>query len=142
MLLFDFHIRMMRGSRAAGIKLPPPPVPRRSHSFNRQTLRSRRDQLYSPGNMPTFGPKTTTDEVIAEFGDRMRGKNSELVPESISFCARYAPSCSSMVRTMRHHQVIITGVSIDSIGYEVVRVLAPLVNLIVIVGRSEERCAA
>ncbi|KAJ7198852.1 hypothetical protein GGX14DRAFT_665445 [Mycena pura] len=60
--------------------------------------------------MPTFGPASTAEEVARAFADEIKGKN-----------------------------VLITGTSIDGLGFETARVLAKYANLVVITGYNVER---
>ncbi|KAF8315434.1 NAD(P)-binding protein [Clavulina sp. PMI_390] len=71
------------------------------------------DPLSSPprSNMTSpFGPQTTCDEVAKVFAQDIKGKN-----------------------------VVVTGVSLGSLGAEVVRVLAPLAGVIWVCGRNQQR---
>ncbi|KAF7348073.1 Short-chain dehydrogenase/reductase family protein [Mycena sanguinolenta] len=61
-------------------------------------------------SLPTFTPTTTAEEVAAAFADQIQGRN-----------------------------VLITGPSIDGLGFEVARVLAKYANLVVIAGYNAER---
>ncbi|KAJ6453155.1 NAD-P-binding protein [Mycena sanguinolenta] len=61
-------------------------------------------------SLPTFTPTTSAEEVATVFADQIRGKN-----------------------------VLITGTSIDGIGFEAARVLAKYANLVIITGYSAER---
>ncbi|KAJ6474448.1 NAD-P-binding protein [Mycena vitilis] len=60
--------------------------------------------------LPTFTTSTTAEEVATTFADQIRGKN-----------------------------VLITGTSINGIGFETARVLAKYANLVVITGYNTER---
>ncbi|KAJ7059679.1 hypothetical protein C8F01DRAFT_1059067 [Mycena amicta] len=59
---------------------------------------------------PTFSSTTTAEEVAKAFADVVRGKN-----------------------------VLITGTSLNGVGYEAARVIAEFANLVVITGYNEER---
>ncbi|KAF7364716.1 Short-chain dehydrogenase/reductase family protein [Mycena venus] len=61
-------------------------------------------------SLPTFTPSTTADDVAATFAEQIRGKN-----------------------------VLITGTSINGIGFEAARVLAKYANLVIITGYNSER---
>ncbi|KAJ6453144.1 hypothetical protein C8R45DRAFT_636500 [Mycena sanguinolenta] len=61
-------------------------------------------------SLPTFTPTTTAEEVAAAFADQIQGIN-----------------------------VLITGTSIDGIGFEAARVLAKHANLVIIAGYHAER---
>ncbi|KAF8215215.1 hypothetical protein K438DRAFT_1926770 [Mycena galopus ATCC 62051] len=61
-------------------------------------------------SLPTFTSATTAEEVAAVFADQIRGKN-----------------------------VLITGTSINGIGFEAARVLAKYANLVIITGYNPER---
>ncbi|KAF7364715.1 Short-chain dehydrogenase/reductase family protein [Mycena venus] len=61
-------------------------------------------------SLPTFTPSTTADEVAATFAEQIRGKN-----------------------------VLITGTSVNGIGFEAARVLAKYANLVIITGYNPER---
>ncbi|KAF7348071.1 Short-chain dehydrogenase/reductase family protein [Mycena sanguinolenta] len=61
-------------------------------------------------SLPAFTPTTTADEVATAFAEQIRGRN-----------------------------VLITGTSIDGIGFEAARVLAKYANLVIITGYSTER---
>ncbi|KAJ6453147.1 hypothetical protein C8R45DRAFT_1193206 [Mycena sanguinolenta] len=61
-------------------------------------------------SLPAFKPTTTAEEVAAVFVDQIRGRN-----------------------------VLITGTSIDGIGFEAARVLAKYANLVIIAGYNAER---
>ncbi|KAJ6453128.1 NAD-P-binding protein [Mycena sanguinolenta] len=61
-------------------------------------------------SLPTFTPTTTAEEVAAAFADQIQGRN-----------------------------VLITGTSIDGIGFEAARVLAKYANLVIIAGYNAER---
>ncbi|KAJ6453149.1 NAD-P-binding protein [Mycena sanguinolenta] len=61
-------------------------------------------------SLPTFTSTTSAEEVATVFADQIRGKN-----------------------------VLITGTSIDGIGFEAARVLAKYANLVIITGYSAER---
>ncbi|KAF7364712.1 Short-chain dehydrogenase/reductase family protein [Mycena venus] len=56
-------------------------------------------------SLPTFTPSTTADDVAATFAEQIRGKN-----------------------------VLITGTSVNGIGFEAARVLAKYANLVIITG--------
>ncbi|KAJ6629324.1 hypothetical protein B0H10DRAFT_1986639 [Mycena sp. CBHHK59/15] len=60
--------------------------------------------------MPTFGFTTTAEEVAAAFASKLKGKN-----------------------------VIITGTSLNGLGFETARVIAKYANLVVITGYNAER---
>ncbi|KAF7357231.1 Short-chain dehydrogenase/reductase family protein [Mycena sanguinolenta] len=59
---------------------------------------------------PCFGPSTTTDEVATVFCDEIRGKN-----------------------------VLVTGTSLNGLGYETARAIARYANLVIITGYNAER---
>ncbi|KAJ6453151.1 hypothetical protein C8R45DRAFT_636561 [Mycena sanguinolenta] len=61
-------------------------------------------------SLPTFTPTTTAEEVAGAFAEQIRGRN-----------------------------VLITGTSIDGIGFEAARVLAKYANLVIITGYNSER---
>ncbi|KAF7299462.1 Short-chain dehydrogenase/reductase family protein [Mycena indigotica] len=70
---------------------------------------------FSPSAMPSypaFGFETTAQEVSATFSEEIKGKN-----------------------------VLITGTSLNGIGFETARVIAKYANLVVITGYNEERLA-
>ncbi|KAJ7231859.1 NAD-P-binding protein [Mycena haematopus] len=60
--------------------------------------------------LPAFTPTTTAEDVAATFADQIRGRN-----------------------------VLITGTSIDGIGFEAARVIAKYANLVIIAGYNSER---
>ncbi|KAF8194449.1 hypothetical protein K438DRAFT_1588204 [Mycena galopus ATCC 62051] len=59
---------------------------------------------------PSFGPSTTTDEVAAAFCTQIQGKN-----------------------------ILMTGTSLNSLGFETARAIARYANLVVIAGYNAER---
>ncbi|KAK7000489.1 short-chain dehydrogenase/reductase family protein [Favolaschia claudopus] len=61
-------------------------------------------------SLPTFSVSTTAEEVAATFAEEIRGKN-----------------------------VLITGTSLNGIGYEAARVIAKYANLVIITGYNAER---
>ncbi|KAJ7718386.1 NAD-P-binding protein [Mycena olivaceomarginata] len=61
-------------------------------------------------SFPSFGPSTTAEEVAAVFCDAIRGKN-----------------------------VLVTGTSLNSLGFETARAIAQYANLVIITGYSAER---
>ncbi|KAF7348084.1 Short-chain dehydrogenase/reductase family protein [Mycena sanguinolenta] len=61
-------------------------------------------------SLPAFTPATTAEEVAAAFADQIQGRN-----------------------------VLITGTSIDGVGFEAARVLAKYANLVIITGYNSER---
>ncbi|KAK7048935.1 short-chain dehydrogenase/reductase family protein [Favolaschia claudopus] len=61
-------------------------------------------------SLPTFSVSTTAEEVAATFAEQIRGKN-----------------------------VLITGTSLNGIGYEAARVIAKYANLVIITGYNAER---
>ncbi|KAF7348087.1 Short-chain dehydrogenase/reductase family protein [Mycena sanguinolenta] len=61
-------------------------------------------------SLPTFTPTTTAEDVAAAFAEQIRGRN-----------------------------VLITGTSIDGVGFEAARVLAKHANLVIITGYNSER---
>ncbi|KAF7348099.1 Short-chain dehydrogenase/reductase family protein [Mycena sanguinolenta] len=61
-------------------------------------------------SLPTFTPNTTAEEVAAAFAEQIHGRN-----------------------------VLITGTSIDGLGFETARVLAKYANLVIIASYSSER---
>ncbi|KAJ7839008.1 NAD-P-binding protein, partial [Mycena olivaceomarginata] len=65
---------------------------------------------YSSMSLPTFTPTTTADEVATAFAAQIQGRN-----------------------------VLVTGTSINGIGFETARVIAKHANLVVITGYNSER---
>ncbi|KAJ6453118.1 hypothetical protein C8R45DRAFT_635935 [Mycena sanguinolenta] len=61
-------------------------------------------------SLPAFTPTTTAEEVAAAFAEQIRGRN-----------------------------VLVTGTSIDGIGFETARVLAKYANLVILASYSSER---
>jgi hypothetical protein len=74
---------------------------------------------------PSFSYTTTAEEVATAFSDEIKGKNGTL-----------------SIVVLPPHQlppVLITGTSINGLGFEAARVLAKYAKLVVITGYNEER---
>ncbi|KAJ7174259.1 hypothetical protein C8R46DRAFT_87838 [Mycena filopes] len=61
-------------------------------------------------SLPTFSSSTTAEEVASAFADEIRGKN-----------------------------ILVTGTSLNGLGFEVARVFAKYANLVVVTGHNSER---
>ncbi|KAF7338948.1 Short-chain dehydrogenase/reductase family protein [Mycena venus] len=75
--------------------------------------------------LPSFSFTTTAEEVATTFSDEIKGKNGTLTV--IVLLPYQLPP------------VLITGTSIDGIGFETARVIAKYAKLVVITGYNEER---
>ncbi|KAJ7119781.1 NAD-P-binding protein [Mycena epipterygia] len=79
-------------------------------------------------SLPIFSFSTTADEVATAFASEIRGKNGEQSNVQVS------------VENASHHlTVLITGTSLNGIGYEAARVIAKHANLVIITGYNSER---
>ena len=81
--------------------------------------------------MTSFGATTTTDEVAAALRTEIKGKNGE---QALLNC-----ECNKFLMGAFGFPVLITGVTLGSLGAEVARVLAKYAALVVVAGRNKEK---
>jgi hypothetical protein len=79
-------------------------------------------------SQPTFSFTTTAQEVATVFAKEIQGENSE----------QFQTTGMSLVSS-ELCLVLITGTSVNGIGFETARVLAKHANLIIITGHNSER---
>jgi hypothetical protein len=77
-------------------------------------------------SQPTFSFGTTADEVATFLADEIRGKNG-------------SEQSYIRVAALNFFAVLITGTSLNGIGFETARVLAKFANLVVITGHNADR---
>ncbi|KAJ7676852.1 hypothetical protein DFH06DRAFT_1317462 [Mycena polygramma] len=73
---------------------------------------------------PTFSLSTTAEEVATAFAEQIAGKNGAVLDK---------------VQNLISRPVLITGTSLNGIGFEAVRVIAKHANLVIITGYSVKR---
>lgn len=77
-------------------------------------------------SLPTFTSDTIADDVSTVFANEMKGKNGTVSPIF---------DCHILI----YSTVLITGTSINGIGFEAARVIAKHANLVIITGYNAER---
>jgi hypothetical protein len=78
-------------------------------------------------SLPTFGATTTAEEVADVFANEIKGKNGLSLSSSTSPLVNLTST------------VLITGTSLNGIGFETARVIAKYANLVIITGYNDER---
>lgn len=87
-------------------------------------------------SFPIFTSSTTAEEVVTALADEIKGKNGE---SFMQYFSNHQTHHDCRILAFYLYLVLITGTSMNGIGFEAARTIAKHANLLIITGYNSER---